>query len=110
MKTVHGKAKIVSQAEIANAGQTTNAEPASTTRSKTSNERTPGQGSTHRLSRVVLELRSAKRKVNPQAAHGVMHWPAGAHNRKVELFDRCVKLFSLGCLSVTTSRGTVDAG
>ena len=35
---------------------------------------------------------------------------AGVDNLKVELFDRCLKLFSVGCLSVTTSRGTVDAG
>jgi len=33
-----------------------------------SKERTPGQGSTHRLSRVVLWLRSVKRKINPQGS------------------------------------------
>jgi len=31
-------------------------------------------------------------------------------NLKVELFNGCLKLFSVFCLSVTTSRGTVDAG
>src|SRR5579864_9581887 len=32
------------------------------------------------------------------------------HNLKVGVFNRCLKLFSVFCLSVTTSRGTVDAG
>jgi hypothetical protein len=32
----------------------------------------------------------------------------GVHNPKAELFVRCLKCFSVGCLSVTTSRGTVD--
>jgi len=54
MKTSHGKNKNVNQADIADAGQNhDHLEPVSTTRSKTPEERTPGKGSTHRLSRAV---------------------------------------------------------
>ena len=87
-------------------------EPGSTTRSKTSKERTPGKGSTHRFSRVVTQVTAfVEKEGQPTKQRTVLCTSEEVvRNLRLELFNRFLKLFSLCYLSVTTSRGTVGAG
>src|SRR5882724_5718994 len=106
MKTVHGIGKNVNSVGISDADQSRERpKPVSTTRSKTSKERTPGKDSSHRLSRVVTPVTAfVEEEGQPTKQRTVLCTSeAVVHNLKVKLFNRCLKLFSVCCLSVTTS-------